>query len=120
MHHLLYSLYLLPLLALALFIFLPFSQALTLYFPILVLYSIFYWVAWKDRHRPVTLGVEGMIGGVARVMENRAGQVKVFYRGEIWGAVCTEPVAKDEKVEITGMDQMKLLVRPGRKREQME
>jgi membrane protein implicated in regulation of membrane protease activity len=101
-------------LALALFIFLPFRQALMLYFPILVVYSIFYRVAWKDRHRPVTLGAEGMIGGVAQVMENRAGQLKVFYRGELWDAICAEPVAKAEKVEITGMERMKLMVKPGR------
>jgi membrane protein implicated in regulation of membrane protease activity len=61
-----------------------------------------------------------MIGGVVRVMENRAGQVKVFCRAEIWEALCTDPVVKDEKVQITGMDQMKLLVRPGRTRERME
>jgi len=115
MHRLLYVLYFLPLLALALFIFLPFSQALMLYLPILVVYSIVYWVAWKDKHRPVTLGVEGMMGGVAQVIENGALRVKVFYRGEIWDATCAEPVSKDEKVEITGMEQMKLIVKPCRK-----
>ena len=115
MHHLLYVLYFLPLPALALFIFLPFSQALMLYLPILVVYSIVYWVAWKDRHRPVTSGIEGMMGGVAQVIENEAVQVKVFYRGEIWGAICAESVSKDEKVEITGMEQMKLIVKPCRK-----
>jgi membrane protein implicated in regulation of membrane protease activity len=120
MHHLLYSLYFLPLLALALFIFLPFSQALLLYFPILVICSIVYWLVWKDRHRPVTLGVEGMIGGIAQVLENEGGQVKVFYRGEIWNAICAEPVAKDEKVEITGMEQMKLIVNPCRTHQQIQ
>ena len=108
-------LYVLPLPALALFIFLPFTQAFTLYLPILALYSIFYKVAWQDRHRPVTLGVEGMIGGTAQAMKNGAGQVKVFYRGEIWDAICAEPVSKEEKVEITGMEQMKLIVKPCRK-----
>ncbi len=106
--------YILPLPALVVFIFLPFSQALMVYLPILALYSIFYWVAWHDRRRPVTLGVEGMIGGIARVMKNGAGRVKVFYRGEIWDAISAEPVSKDEKAEITGMEQMKLIVKPCR------
>jgi len=114
MHHFLYVLYFLPLPALALFIFLPFSQALMLYLPILVVYLIVYRVAWKDKHRPVTLGVEGMMGGVAQVIENGAVRVKVFYRGEIWDATCAEPVSKDEKVEIAGMEQMKLIVKPCR------
>ncbi len=118
MHHFLYVLYFLPLPALTLFIFLPFSQALMLYLPILVVYSIVYWVTWKDKHRPMTLGVEGMMGGVAQVIENGAVRVKVFYRGEIWGAICAEPVSQDEKVEITGMEQMKLIVKPWRKRSQ--
>ncbi len=109
MHRLLYVL---PLPALAFFIFLPFSQALMLYLPILVVYSVLYRVVWEDKHRPVTLGVEGLIGGIAQVIENGAGHVKVFYRGEIWGAICAEPVSKDRKVEITGIEQMKLLVRP--------
>ncbi len=112
MHHLVYLLYVLPLLAPALFIFLPFSQALMLCLSVLVVYSIVYWVAWKDKHRPVTVGVEGMIGGVAQVVENGAARVKVFYRGEIWVAICAEPVSKDEKVEIAGMEQMRLIVKP--------
>lgn len=78
-------LFVLPLSALAVFIFLPFSQALVLCVPLFVVYSFFCRIAWKDWHRPVTLGVEGMIGGIAQVMENGAGQVKVFYRGEIMG-----------------------------------
>jgi membrane protein implicated in regulation of membrane protease activity len=107
MHHLLYVM---PLVALALFIFLPFDQALMMYFSILAVYMIFFRVAWKDRRRPLTLGVEGMIGGTARVMENAAGQVKVFYRGEIWDAICPNPVSKDERVEITRVEHMKLVV----------
>lgn len=112
MHHLLY---ILPLLALALFILLPSSQALMLYLPILIVYSIFYWVVWKDKHRPVTLGIEGMIGGMAQVIEHEAGEMKVFYRGEIWDAICAEPVVKDAEVKITGLDHMKLIVKPYRK-----
>jgi membrane-bound serine protease (ClpP class) len=105
----------LPLLALAVFIFLPFGQASVLYFPMLVVYAIFFSVAWRDRRRPLTLGVEGMMGGIAQVMENEAGQVKVFYRGEIWDALCAEPVSRGEKVKITGMEQMKLIVKPYRR-----
>lgn len=100
-----------PLLALALFAFLPVSQALMLYLPVLLVCAIFYWVIWRDARRPVTLGVEGMIGGMAQVMENGRGRVKVFYRGEIWDAMCLDPVSRDEKVEVTGMERMKLIVR---------
>jgi membrane protein implicated in regulation of membrane protease activity len=100
-----------PLAALALFAFLPVSQALVLYLPVLLLCAIVYWVVWKDSRRPVACGIEGMVGGMAQVMENGAGRIKVFYRGEIWDALCTEPLSTGEKVEITGMEQMKLIVR---------
>jgi membrane protein implicated in regulation of membrane protease activity len=113
-------LFVLPLSALAVFIFLPFSQALVLCVSLFVVYSFFCRMAWKDWHRPATLGVEGMIGGIAQVMENGAGQVKVFYRGEIWDAICAEPVAKGEQVEISGMEHMKLIVKPGGLIQQME
>jgi membrane protein implicated in regulation of membrane protease activity len=100
-----------PLLALALFAFLPVGQALMLYLAILLVCSVFYWIIWRDARRPVTLGVEGLIGGMAQVTENGATGVKVFYRGEIWDAICEEPVSRDEKVQITGMERMKLIVR---------
>ncbi len=103
--------FLVPLLALALFIFLPFSQALIVYLPILLACLFFFWMAWRDAHRPVTLGMEGMIGGIAKVIESETGRVKVFYRGEIWDAICAESVSKDEKVEITAVEEMKLVVR---------
>jgi membrane protein implicated in regulation of membrane protease activity len=109
MHHPL--LYILLLLAFSLFLFLPFSQALLLFVPVLVLSLIFCGLAWKDRRRPVKLGVAGMIGDTARVMEDATGQLKVSYRGEIWDAICSTPVTQDETVQITGVEQMKLLVK---------
>ena len=53
-----------------------------------------------------------MIGDTARVMETGAKRVKVLYRGEIWDATYSGTLLKDEPVEITGFDHMKLLVRP--------
>jgi len=108
MHHFLYTL---PLLALALFLYLPFNQALILFVPVLVVYLILCRLAWRDRHRPMTLGVEGMIGGTAQVIDRGGGQLKVFYHGEIWDAVCSEPLSKDDKVIITGVEHMKLVVK---------
>lgn len=75
MHHLLYVL---PLLALILFGLLPFRQALLLYAPILAAAAIICSLAWKNRRRPVTLGVEDMIGGVAEVIDKEAEAVKVL------------------------------------------
>lgn len=101
----------LPLVAVGVFLFLPFGQAVMLYLFILLLCAILYWLIWSDMRRPVTLGAEGMIGGAAHVIESRTGRVKVFYHGEIWEAICSETLAKDEKVQIVGMERMKLIVK---------
>ena len=107
MHH---FLFILPLLALALFLYLPIEQALMLFIPIFVVYLILCRLAWRDSRRPVILGAEGMVGGTAQVVSDGGGQLKVLYHGEIWDAVSSDPLCKDDTVAITGVEHMKLLV----------
>ena len=102
---------LLPIISLILFFFLPFGQALLLYFSILLLCSIFYWLMWKDMRRQMTTGIEGMIGGVGKVIRNGTGTVIVFYKGEIWDAICPDEVSVGKFVRVTGVKGMKLTVR---------
>lgn len=103
--------FLIPFFAPILFFFLPFGQALLLYCFILILCSILFWLIWKDFRRPVTTGIEGMIGGVGKVMRSGRKAVKVFYKGEIWDAICKEDVSIGESVVVTGFEKMKLIVR---------
>lgn len=56
-------------------------------------------------------GVEGMIGGKAEVIQNGRGTLKVFFRSEIWDAVSKEDLSVGRKVEVTGVDRMRLMVR---------
>ncbi len=103
----------LPIISLGLFLFIPFEQALFLYILILLLCSILYWLIWKAIRTPVTTGIEGMIGGTAQVIQNGRGTTKVFFRGEIWDAICRDALAPGAPVEITGWDRlerMKLIV----------
>jgi len=104
-------LFLIPFFAPILFFFLPFGQALALYSFILLLCSILFWLLWKDMRRPMTTGIEGMIGGVGKVMRNGTGTAKVLYRGEIWDAICADEVSVGEFVGVTGVKGMKLTVR---------
>jgi len=101
----------LPFVSLILFSFLPFNQALLLYSLILLLCAIFYWLIWKDMHRPVTTGVEGMIGAVGQVIQNGKRTHKVFVKGEIWDAICDEALSVGESVEVIGLKRMELAVR---------
>lgn len=103
--------FVLPFVSLLLFWFLPFEQALALYFLILFICSIIYWLIWKDMHRPVTTGVEGMIGAVGQVIQNGKRTHKVFVKGEIWDAICDEALSVGESVEVIGLKRMELAVR---------
>lgn len=100
----------LPVLALPLFMFLPFGPALFSYSLILLVCAILYWLMIRDMRRPASTGVEGMIGGVGRVIGNGTRGIKVAYRGEIWDADCREEAAEGEAVEVTGLERMRLIV----------
>ena len=104
-------LFLLPFISVILFFILPFGQALVLYSLILLLCSILFWLIWKDTRRPVTTGAEGMVGGIGKVIQNGTGTTKVFYKGEIWDAICAGEVSVDESAEVTGLEGMKVIVR---------
>jgi membrane-bound serine protease (ClpP class) len=100
----------LPFIAPVLFLILPFDQALQLYSLILAVSVVVYWLVWKDMRTPVATGIEGMIGGVGEVIGNGTGTAKVFYKGEIWDAICREEVFAGDSVRITGLERMKLIV----------
>ena len=101
----------LPLVSLILFPLLPIEVAATLYSFILLLCAILYWLIWRDMHRPLTTGVEGMIGAVGQVIQNGKRTHKVFVKGEIWDAICEEALSVGESVEVIGLKRMELAVR---------
>ncbi len=104
----------LPFGGLILFWILPLEQAALLYSLLLVVWSVVFWLLWKDFWRPVTTGVEGMIGAKAEVIQNGNGAAKVFFRGEIWDALSSKDLSVGQRVEITGVERMRLSVRPFR------
>jgi len=73
-----------PFLALALFYFLPFRTAMPIYIVILILAAFFYYLMIKSMRAKVQTGLEKMIGGEARVLENIDPEGKVSFKGEIW------------------------------------
>ena len=84
---------LLPILALPLFLLLPWQEALVLYSIICLLSASFYWLIWRTMHRPAATGIEGMMGGIGTIFRCSEGQTKVLYRGEIWDAVCKDAIS---------------------------
>jgi membrane protein implicated in regulation of membrane protease activity len=109
MHHI--SL-LLPLLALFLFLFLPWQLALLMYLPVLIVSVIGFWKGLQAlRKLPVT-GEQAMIGERAVVMAAKNGNSEVHYEGEIWRAVSEQSLHRGQPVIIKGADGLTLQVEP--------
>lgn len=68
----------------------------------------------RIRRVPVRTGLEGMIHELGTARSALAPQGKVFVHGEIWNAVAEEPVAAGETVQVTGVRNLTLAVRPFR------
>jgi membrane-bound serine protease (ClpP class) len=64
--------------------------------------------------RRQTAGVDELIGLVGRAVEPLAPEGRVFVRGEYWSVRADEPVAAGERVEVTGVEGMRLRVRRAR------
>ncbi|HDQ44101.1 MAG TPA: nodulation protein NfeD [bacterium] len=69
------------------------------------------YLAVRTRLTKPTTGKQGLIGkqGTALSPIRPEGQVSVH--GEVWWAESTEPIRKGEKVEVTGLEGLKLFVR---------
>lgn len=60
---------LLPLLALPVFVLLPWQEALLIYLGVTVLSGVLYRLTWGDIRRPPSTGIAGMIGGIGTVFQ---------------------------------------------------
>jgi membrane protein implicated in regulation of membrane protease activity len=109
MHH---SLLLLPLLALLLFLILPWPLALLVYLPISAVAVVGFWKARQALHRPPSTGAEAMIGKQAVVLHTYSGRLEVQCEGEIWRAVAPHPLHKGQKVVVEAVEGLTLKVAP--------
>jgi membrane protein implicated in regulation of membrane protease activity len=68
-----------------------------------------FWVRFLRRYRVAT-GKEALIGSSAEVIEACDPRGRVRFRGEIWHAECSESAAVGERVTVTGLHGLTLLV----------
>jgi membrane-bound serine protease (ClpP class) len=66
----------------------------------------------KSRHRPVVSGREEMLDEIGEVMEDFVETGWVRVHGETWRARTAQPLHKNDKVRITGIDGLMLSVIP--------
>ena len=71
-------------------------------------------IALKSRRNPIVSGHEVMIGAVGEVLEGASsgGKSMVRVHGELWSAHSEEPLARGQKVRVTGIDGLVLQVIP--------
>ena len=85
-------------------------------FPTVVVTALFFslvvGMAWKaHRHRPMT-GTEGLTGSVGLAKTDISPTGQVLLHGELWNASSTDSIQKGDEVEVTGVDGLKLYIKP--------
>jgi membrane-bound serine protease (ClpP class) len=67
----------------------------------------------RAQRRKVTTGREGLIGEVGTVVSPLAPMGTVLLHGELWKAVATSPIEKDQEVRVVAVaDRLRLKVEP--------
>jgi membrane-bound serine protease (ClpP class) len=72
-------------------------------------------MALKSRHNPIVSGHEAMIGAIGEMLEDTSGEGMVRVNGELWNAHSEQPLARGQKVRVTGIDGLVLHVIPAEK-----
>jgi membrane-bound serine protease (ClpP class) len=68
------------------------------------------WLAVKQRRRPVTTGVEQLVGSTAEALEDFSGSGRVRVLGETWNAVSAGPVVRGQRVRVERVEGLTLHV----------
>ncbi|SCX58197.1 nodulation protein NfeD [Nitrosospira sp. Nsp1] len=72
-------------------------------------------MALKSRRSPIVSGHEAMIGAIGEMLEDTSGEGMVRVHGELWSAHSEQPLARGQKVRVTGIDGLVLHVIPTEK-----
>jgi membrane protein implicated in regulation of membrane protease activity len=110
MHY--HLLLLLLLLALVLFLLLPWQVALPLIVLLMIGWLIILRKVLETQRQPSVTGEKAMIGERAMVVAAKKGELEVRYHGEIWHAVCPEPLHRGQEVIIEDVESLTLYVMP--------
>lgn len=70
------------------------------------------WLALRARDRPVTTGIDELVGHPATALEDFNGHGRVRIRGEVWQAETTAPVSRGQSLQVLALDGLVLRVAP--------
>lgn len=77
-----------------------------------VLFSGILMLAFKARERPVVTGHEQLIGSIGEVLDTSDSLSRVRVLSEDWGARAKVPLTRGQKIRVTGVDGLELIVEP--------
>jgi membrane protein implicated in regulation of membrane protease activity len=107
---------LLPVIALPIFWLLPLVQALPIYALLILASAAMFWFMRGSMKQSSVTGTEGLIGKDAKVVsQSRSGNELssvVEVQGELWTATSADTLKIGDKVKITAMDGLTLVVKP--------
>jgi membrane-bound serine protease (ClpP class) len=71
----------------------------------------FFWI-WLSRRRRIQMGPETLVGASALVVADCLPQGQVRVQGELWQALCPAGARVGDRVRVTGLDGLTLVVEP--------
>ncbi len=78
---------------------------------LLLLFVFFVVKAVINVHKTrITTGIEGLVGDTGTVMKDFSGKGKIWIKGEIWNAFSSDELKKDDRVIVTEVRGMELVV----------
>jgi len=105
-------LFLVPVVGLGLFWFLPWPVASVLYVAGVAPSVLIAWVGWRALQAPPATGKEAMVGEAAEALTDLAPYGQVRYGNDLWTARSPVPVTSGGRVRIIAVDGIKLHVVP--------
>ena len=101
----------LPLAALSLFWLLPLPVALPAFVVALVAIGAFYRFLYQGNRMPMLNGAEAILGATGKVLEVNGRRASVWVQGELWTARFDGEARAGDRVQVVGMDGLRLEVR---------
>ncbi len=77
--------------------------------------ALFWWVvstALKLHRQPAVTGMEQLVGSLGEALEDFSGAGRVRVHGESWQAFSKRRIMRDQKVRVTGLEGLTLIVEP--------
>ncbi len=109
--HLMVLIMALPLVALLLFVVLPFPAALVGYLCSVAIAAVGFVLMWRSSRLPVRTGDRGLVGETAIVAVWRDGRGEVHCHGEVWQAEAAgSPLRPGDRVRVAAVHDLALEV----------